>query len=267
MLIDFHTHAFPDALAHRAMDKLASAASLTPVTDGTGADLVAKMDDWKVDKAFVLNIATSPKNQKNVNRFAAEIKNTGGGRLIPAGSVHPLAEDFCSELEFLQENGINLIKLHPEYQEFCPDDKIAYPIYDECASRNITVVFHAGWDFAYMDRVRASAASLMRVAADFPSTRFVFAHLGAFLLWDDVEELLCELPNVYFDTSFLSGYIDPVQYKKIIMKRRPDHVLFGSDCPWMSSAESLRLLETMHLSAAEMDMITFQNAQRLFLEV
>ena len=41
MLIDFHTHVFPDALAPRAIASLAAQAGETPSTDGTVAGLCA----------------------------------------------------------------------------------------------------------------------------------------------------------------------------------------------------------------------------------
>ena len=42
MLIDFHTHAFPDTLAQRAMESLSFASGgLKPQTDGTVASLKA----------------------------------------------------------------------------------------------------------------------------------------------------------------------------------------------------------------------------------
>ena len=47
MIIDFHTHAFPDRLAPRAIGQLtvnAAASGYTPLTDGTVAGLIASMD-------------------------------------------------------------------------------------------------------------------------------------------------------------------------------------------------------------------------------
>ena len=44
MLIDFHTHAFPEAIAPRAVQKLAhDAGGLDPQTDGTLASLKQQM--------------------------------------------------------------------------------------------------------------------------------------------------------------------------------------------------------------------------------
>ena len=43
MLIDFHTHAFPDALASRAMSSLGERVDFTPTSDGTVSGLIKIM--------------------------------------------------------------------------------------------------------------------------------------------------------------------------------------------------------------------------------
>ena len=76
MLIDFHTHAFPEKIAERAIAKLSFASGgLEPQTDGTLSSLKERMQRGRVDVSVVMNIATNPSQQKNVNDFAASINN------------------------------------------------------------------------------------------------------------------------------------------------------------------------------------------------
>ena len=76
MLIDFHTHCFPDKIATRAIEKLSYVSGgLKPHTDGTVEGLRARMADEGVSKAVVLNIATNAHQQASVNDFAAAINN------------------------------------------------------------------------------------------------------------------------------------------------------------------------------------------------
>ena len=72
MIIDFHTHAFPDQIAERAVGKLAAIANLEPQHDGTVSDLLRKMEKSGVDASVILNIATNPKQMTNVNNFAID---------------------------------------------------------------------------------------------------------------------------------------------------------------------------------------------------
>ena len=90
MLIDFHTHCFPDKIAERAIAKLSYVSGgIKPNTDGTLCGLLSSMDAQSVDTSVVLNIATNAHQQKSVNDFAASIKSD---RIVPFGSVFPEAE-------------------------------------------------------------------------------------------------------------------------------------------------------------------------------
>ena len=137
MLIDFHTHAFPDALAPRAIGTLAERAHMTPETDGTVSALLTRMDEWHVDRAVVLNIATNAHQQTKVNRFAIDTLHAHGARLTPLGSIFPIdsADDMgrLAEMEMLANAGIPGLKLHPDYMEHFIDDPAYTPILDRAA--------------------------------------------------------------------------------------------------------------------------------------
>ena len=83
MLIDFHTHAFPDFLAQRALDSLSKDIASAPLTDGTVAGLLSSMDAWGVDRAVICNIAARPGQTENVNAFAVETARAYPDRLFP----------------------------------------------------------------------------------------------------------------------------------------------------------------------------------------
>ena len=73
MIIDFHTHAFPDFLAPRAIPTLAENSGLAPYHDGTAAGLIDRMDKSGIDRSVVLNIATNAHQELSVNRFAVSL--------------------------------------------------------------------------------------------------------------------------------------------------------------------------------------------------
>ena len=72
MIIDSHTHVFPDTLAERAIAKLSVNSGLVPSTDGTVSGLIEGLDDCGIDKAVALNIATKPMQDVKVNDFALD---------------------------------------------------------------------------------------------------------------------------------------------------------------------------------------------------
>ena len=87
---DFHTHAFTDSLAERAISGLADTSGITPATDGTVSGLRKKMAENGIERAMLLPVATKPSQQTVINNWAAEIMGDG---LYCCGSVYPDAED------------------------------------------------------------------------------------------------------------------------------------------------------------------------------
>ena len=170
MIIDFHTHAFPDSLAPRAIPALAESSSLTPNHDGTICGLTKALDESGVEKAVVLSIATKPHQENSVNTFAISLLENP--RIIPFGSVFPGSDTWREQLARLRDAGIKGIKLHPEYQGFFIDSDDAMPIYEECGKLGLIVTFHAGADAAFPPPVHASPERLNFVCSSFPSTTF-----------------------------------------------------------------------------------------------
>ena len=263
MLIDFHTHAFPDKIALRAIAQLAERAKMTPETDGTVAGLLAKMDLWGVDRSVVCNIATNVKQQASVNDFAIRTKAEHGDRLIPLGSVHPEADNIATEMERIRQAGLPGIKLHPDYMLHTFDDPVYSPILDTAAQLGLFVIIHAGFDVYSPDRIHATAENILTVIRRHPKLKLVCAHYGCNCLWDTAEAKLAG-QNIWIDTSMgcMEGLF-PSQAKRILEKHDSDRILFGSDAPWCDVRKNTAYLESLGLSSALMDRICYKNALAL----
>lgn len=146
MLIDFHTHIYPEKLASRTVETLGGKAHIPHFTDGTLGSLTALMDREGVDRFVLLHIATSPKNEGNVNAFA---RQTNSARHPSFGSVHPDSARWKEELLALKEAGVKGVKFHNEYQSFFADDEKAFPLYAECGRLGLAMLFHGGADLAF----------------------------------------------------------------------------------------------------------------------
>lgn len=260
MLIDFHTHAFVDQLAPRAVASLSAASGgLVPRTDGTCRGLLNNMDECGVDHAVLLPIATKPSQQTRINDWAAELNQD---RLSVFGSIHPDAPDALDELERIKSLGLLGVKLHPEYQNFLVDEERMKPIYKKIASLGLITVFHAGMDIGFMPPAKATVDRLIRALPAFDGAPVVAAHLGGYNEWDEVLAKLCSLP-VYLDTSFCFGRIQRPLAQAIVEKHGCDHILFGTDLPWSDAKSELRLIHSLDLSDADRDKILGSNAERL----
>ena len=261
MLIDFHTHAFPDRLAEKAIGKLSAVSGMTPHFDGTISDLKNKMKALGVDYSVILNIATNAKQQDNVNAFAKEI-NDAGDNLVAFGSVHPLSEHPKDDVFALADAGFRGIKLHPDYASIVIDDERYAPIFAAAAETGLIVVIHAGYDFISPNKIHATPDRILKVLAAHPSLTLVCAHMGANEMWEEVLEKLCG-KNVYFDTSLVAGSLSPELAEKIILNHDENKILFGSDMPWESAESSKKLIDMLTIPTAIKEKIFYRNAARL----
>ncbi len=261
MIIDFHVHAFPDALAAKALPLLSKCSGgVKPNYDATISGLESYLAKNNVDYAVVLNIATNPHQEKKVNDFAISLLEKKN--IIPFGSVHPDSPNALSELERLAKAGIRGIKLHPDYQHFFVDDEKMFPIYKKIAELGFITVFHAGVDIGYPKPVHCTPERLLRVLDLFDDAPVVAAHFGGWLLWDSVLEDLCGT-KVYLDTAFSSGKMPPDYAKELIKAHGADKVLLGSDMPWSDTLDEVRFVQSLDLFAEDEEKILSNNAKRL----
>ena len=260
MLIDFHTHAFPEKIAPRAMGKLSyDAGGLVPQTEGTADSLKAEMARDGVDLSVVLSIATNPAQQSKVNDFAMELNKDPA--FCAFGSVHPDAPDALDELERIHAAGLKGVKFHPEYQGFYADDEKMKPIYRKISQLGLISLFHAGHDLGFLPPYHGMPEHLLG-ALKWLDSPVVAAHWGGISCYPEVIEKLCG-QDIYFDLSFGYGMIPKKQAQRIIELHTPDRLLFGSDMPWHRPAWEMRLINSLELSDQDRDKIFFKNAQRL----
>ena len=260
LVIDFHTHCFPDKIAKKTIEKLSYVSGgLIPQTDGTKDSLLYLMSKDGVDKSVVLSIATNANQQKNVNDFAVSLKSE---KLVPFGSVYPFSEDWEEELERLKNNGIKGVKLHPDYQQFFVDDESFFPIYKKIEKLGFVLIFHAGEDFGFAPPYKATPERLRKVAT-LIETPVVCAHWGGLSMGEDVLKYLCDIENCYFDTAFGYGTMPKDLALRILDKKGTDKILFGSDCPWNAPVWDVGMLKTMGLTPDEEEKIFYKNAEKL----
>ena len=83
MIVDFHTHIFPPAIAPRTIEVLRAGAmrcsgiDIVPYTDATADGLRASMKRDGIDLSVVMPIATKPSQTESINRYAKEVSGDG----------------------------------------------------------------------------------------------------------------------------------------------------------------------------------------------
>jgi len=256
-VIDFHAHAFPDALAPRALKVLLDEApGVKAYLNGTVGDLLRSMDATGIERSVICCIATKPEQFEPILRWCAEVRSE---RLIPFPSVHPADPACLEKIRKIRAEGFQGIKLHPFYQDFFVDEDRMLHFYEEVVHQNLLLVLHTGYDIAFPRIRRADPRKLLGIAETFPDLRLVTTHLGAWQQWDEVCRHLLGR-KIYMEISFAMQDLGPKQARKMIMGHPDGYVLFGTDSPWTDQNETLALLEKLRLPQKKLGQILADNA-------
>ena len=257
-VIDVHTHAFPDAVAAAAIAALEEEAGVVARYDGTVGGLLGAMDRTGIAVSVIQPVATRPGQVERINDWAASIASE---RIVPFGAMHPDLKDPSGEVARMSSLGIRGFKMHPEYQDFRPDEERLLPILEAAMEHDMVVLFHCGLDIA-VPTLNGDPAAFARMLDRTPGLEAILAHMGGFGLWDDVRRHLVGR-DVWLDTSYTLGHLPEDEFVGILRAHGADRVLFGSDGPWTDAGEERALLEASGLTADELRCVLVENAGRL----
>jgi predicted TIM-barrel fold metal-dependent hydrolase len=162
-------------------------------------------------------------------------------------------------------------KFHPQIQQFFPNDRLAYPLYEVIAEAGVPALFHTGHSGIGTGvpgggGIRLKYGNPMYiddVAVDFPNMPIILAH-PSFPWQDEAISMCLHKPEVYIDLSGWSPkYFAPnlIQYANSLLKTK---VLFGSDYPlitpdrWMADFAKIAIKDEVR------PLILKENAMKLF---
>lgn len=267
MIIDFHTHTFPDEIAERTIHKLEAAAGIHARVNGTLAGLKTSMKQAGVDYSVILPVVTKPSQFDTINQCAAAMN--GSDHIISFGGIHPNNTDISDKLAYIKQLGLPGIKLHPDYQEVHINDERYLKLITAAVDLGLLVIIHAGIDVGLPEEVHCPPEEAVQMlcyveehAKDPASAKIILAHTGGWKQWDAVEELLVGKP-VYFDLAYTFGFISESQLLRIIQNHGADRILFATDSPWNDQAEDIHALQQLPLNQEEQAAILGENAARL----
>ena len=273
MLIDFHTHVFPDKIAGRTLEILENNIikiqhrEYPPVSDGTLSGRVESMEKYDVTASVVMPIATTVKQSASINKFAAKINNTeiNGRKIYSFGSLHPMQENWEETLEEIAGLGLRGIKLHPEYQETFIDSPESVRLLKKAEELGLKVMIHAGADIGMPPPVHCSPQALAGLLDKIGGDNIIAAHMGGWRLWEDVYKYLKGSP-IMFDACYVGGFIDPDLFVKLVEEHGSDKILFGTDMPWQSAGATREFIDGFGFDNETLDNIYYKNALRLLGE-
>lgn len=262
MIIDFHTHIFPDAIAPRAIALLEQKEEIKATTNGTADALLSSMKQTGVDLSIVLPVATKPDQFETINAYAKKINETYAGVFLSFGGIHPDSPDYKKELNYIKELGLPGIKLHPDYQGVMIDDVRMMNIIEYADALGLIIVTHAGIDIGIPETVHCPPDKMRKVMDTIKPKKMIAAHYGGWKQWEMVYEYLAGTP-IYLDTAFTFDYIEQDMFMKIYEKHDKDKILFATDCPWSDVGKSIEIVRNLSISEQEKENLFVNNAKKV----
>jgi len=206
------------------------------------------------------------------NDDVAKICAENADVLIPFASVDPWKGRMAVRevRRLVDEYGVRGFKFHPTMQGFFPNDRMAYPLYQEIQDAGAIALFHTG-QTGVGSGMRGGMGMRLKysnpmhvddVAVDFPDLRIILAHPS--FPWQEEALAVCQhKPNVYIDLSGWSPKYFPeilVKYANSLLKTK---MLFGSDWPAITPDRWLADFEIAGFRDEVRPLILKENARRL----
>ena len=263
LIIDTHTHIFPDSYAAAVLQSTAKMFNVPTFGKATAADLLEKMDADGISFAVIHMVSPTPSGVSDTNTWLIRHRQK---RFIKFGTLHPLYKNCDDEIKRLKDGGVKGVKFQPDVQQFTPDDRArSYHMYDALARQGLTVMFHVGGEPLPSPHDRSKPDMIYNIARDFPELKIIAAHLGGLNMWQEVYELLAGMPNVYMESSLSYEFIEPALAEKIIRKHGHDKIFFGTDYPFGDVKISLASARSVpFLTEQEKENILGRNAWQFF---
>jgi hypothetical protein len=274
--VDVHVHVEADDHGHFSLDEeLLAAASKYFKGDPYHPTVPQIAEDYRQARMaaviFTVDAEAATGQQALSNEEIAGAAAEHPDVLIPFGSIDPARGPVGvrAARRLVEEHGVRGFKFHPSLQGFAPNDRAAYPLYEELQSLGVPALFHtgqtgigAGLPGGRGIKLRYSDPMLLDdVAADFPGLTIIMAHPS--VPWQDAAiSIATHKANVYIDLSGWSPKYFPLQLVKAANGLLKHKVLFGSDYPLLRPARWIADFEQLDIKTEVKPLIMKENAIR-----
>lgn len=276
-MIDFHTH---PVLILEFVTKYSNYERVAREVFNIGSNFqpletfFLEMDAGGIRRAVLapIDCRRARKDPVSSNEQVAELCRVSG-RFIGFASVDPLREGAPQDLgNAVKKLGLKGLKLDPALQDFRPEDKQVFPLYEAAEALGIPLLMHTGMSWAPETPLeRGHPLLLEEPIRRFPQLNFVLAHFG----WPWVLEataLALKYPNVYLDTSCLYHDSPREFFQFVFSKQIPttvierslrNKIVFGSNYPRVEIKNMVHALRSLALTEGCLNRILRENAERL----
>ncbi|NEE02943.1 amidohydrolase family protein [Phytoactinopolyspora halotolerans] len=275
--VDVHTHAEISADGHPSLSPELEAAKGAYFKASGPPPTIAQMAEYYRERRIAAVVFTvdaeaatghPPIRNEEVAAACAEHADI----LIPFASIDPWRGRAAARRArvLARDHGVRGFKFHPSLQEFFPNDRMAYPLYEALEELGLPALFHTG-QTGIGAGVRGGAGIRLKysnplhvddVAADFPELPIILAH-PSFPWQDEALAIATHKPQVHIDLSGWSPKYFPPQLVRYANSLLKEKVLFGSDYPAITPDRWLADFEKLDIKPEVRPLILKENAARL----
>lgn len=257
-IIDIHTHIYPDKIARKATESVRDFYQLegNQAMDGTVDMLLKRGSEAGIDKFVVLPVSNAANRVRQINSFIVE-QVQQQDRFIGFGTLHAEMEGLMEEVQWVQDNGLKGIKMHPDSQRFAIDDERLLPVY-EALQGKLPVLLHMGDPrYHYSHPVR-----LRKVLDMFPRLEVIAAHFGGYSMFHTAQELLWDTDCV-FDISSAMMFMEAGEAERYINNYGAERMAYGTDYPLWDPVSEVKRFQHLKLTDDQFEQIAHKTAQRV----
>lgn len=241
MIIDSHCHVgefphhFPESFAADMMNSIGQPAAAITVHI---PQLLADLDAAGIDKVFILAFdAYRTLGAKVPDEYVTNLCRAHPDRFIGFCSVDGMAPSAAQAVRHaILDLRLQGIKIAPAYLHLSPSDPCWYGVYEVAQELAVPILVHTGFTPAKQAGKQYMSPMLMsKAASDFPSLRFILAHMGTPWVTQCID-LLAKHANLYADLSIFGWYQPIERVAQTLSHARKcgvlNRVLWGTDFPW-----------------------------------
>ena len=260
-IIDFHTHIYPDAIAHKAAESIRQFYQLGDgKLDGHTDILLQTGKEAGISRYIILPVGLKPAQVGHINNFIVEqVKQHP--EFTGFGTLHAAMPDLTEEAQRIIDMGLRGVKMHPDSQVFPIDDLRLFPAYEIMQDRQLPLLLHMGdhrYNYSYPIRLR-------RILDLFPHLQVIAAHFGGYSMYDTAYEMLKD-KDCYFDISSSMMFMDDGMPERYIRLYGAERFVYGTDFPlWDPRTEVKRFL-SLKLTDGELEQIGYKTALHILKE-
>ncbi len=258
-IINAHAHIYPDKIAEKATHAIGEFYHIDMQnSSGTVEKLIEDGTKAGITRYVVHSCATTAHQVRAINEFIKR-EIDAHKEFIGFMTLHQdLTEvQINEEIDWCIKNGFKGIKLHPDFQKFYIGGEDAQKIYRAVGDK-LPILFHVGdkrYEFS-------KPARLAEMAKKHKEVKFICAHMGGYMCWDDAD-VFVGLDNVYFDTCSSLPFMTVSKARSIIRKLGAEKFFFATDFPMWDAVSELERFNSIPLTEKERKMIFSENIKRL----